>query len=210
MFPESPIPGEPDSREAQVVTNSRLGHICVFCGSSPGRSSAYGDAADVLGRLMAEEGITLVFGGGDVGLMGKLSRAVLAHQGKAVGVIPKSIYDRVDTASLTELHVVEDMHQRKALMYRLSDGFIVLPGGLGTMEEFFEVFTWYQLGFHLKPIGLLNVNGFFTPLDNLLDHMVREGFLKSGHLKVLLKERDPKQLLTLMREQRVSYIEKLS
>ena len=189
--------------------NSEFSRICVFCGSSFGRRDAYGFAAESLGRQLAEKDLTLVFGGGDVGLMGRLSRAVLAHNGRAIGVIPKAIHEKVGTTALTQLHVVEDMHQRKSLMYRLSDAFIALPGGLGTVEELMEAFTWYQLGFHLKPIGFLDIEGYFSHLEKFLHHMVQEGFLKADHLKLLLSDSDPARLLSKMQEHQVRYIEKL-
>src|SRR5215208_6565109 len=136
--------------------------ICVFCGSSPGRGDAYGAAAAGLGRLLAERGIGLVYGGASVGTMGIVADAALAAGGEVVGVIPQALVDReMAHAGLTDLRVVADMHQRKATMADLSDGFVALPGGAGTMEELFEVWTWALLGLHAKPIGLLDVNGFY-------------------------------------------------
>jgi len=170
--------------------------VCVFCGSSTGGRPAYAEAARRLGRLLAERGLGLVYGGGHVGLMGVLADAVLGKGGEAVGVIPRALVDKeLAHAGLTELRVVTTMHQRKALMADLADGFAALPGGFGTGDELFEVLTWSQLGLHAKPIGLLNVDGFFNPLLAWLDHTVREGFVRPEHRRLLLEAADPGQLL---------------
>jgi uncharacterized protein (TIGR00730 family) len=156
--------------------------ICVFCGSSSGFQSAYREAAEELGRLLAERRIELVYGGAKVGLMGALADAVLASGGRAIGIIPRHLEAReVAHRGLTELRVVDTMHQRKALMADLSDAFIGMPGGLGTLEECFEVATWTQLGIHAKPLGLLNVRGYFDLLDQFLSRAVTEGFLRAEH-----------------------------
>ena len=183
--------------------------ICVFCGSSHGRSPEYRRTARELGAALAASGITLVFGGGDVGLMGEVSRAVLNGGGRAVGVIPQRIYDMLGRTHVEETIVARDMHERKAKMYELSDGFIALPGGIGTVEELLETLTWYQLGYHLKPIGILDVNGYYSLMQRFLDHMIREGFLKEEHGRTLLVETDPEKLLDRMRSADMVYHEKL-
>jgi uncharacterized protein (TIGR00730 family) len=164
-----------------------LRSLCVFCGSSHGRNIAYREAAESLGRALAASGRRLVFGGGKVGLMGVLADAVLAHGGEATGVIPQHLVDlEVAHSGLTDLRIVDSMHQRKRLMAELADGFIILPGGLGTLEEFFEVWTWGQLGLHRKPYGLLNVASYFDPLLAFLDHAVAERFVYADHRRLLL------------------------
>src|SRR3954449_13611628 len=153
--------------------------VCVFCGSKSGGRPVYADAARRLGAALAARGCELVFGAGHVGLMGVLADAVLAAGGRAVGVIPQALVDReLAHRGLTELHVVGTMHQRKALMADLSDAFVALPGGYGTGDELFEILTWAQLGIHAKPIGLLNVAGYFDAMLAWLDHMTREDFLR--------------------------------
>jgi uncharacterized protein (TIGR00730 family) len=173
--------------------------LCVFCGSSPGVRPEYAAAARGLGALMAERGIGLVYGGARVGLMGAVADAVLAGGGEAVGVIPHALVSReVAHGGLTALHVVDTMHQRKAMMADLSDGFVALPGGFGTFEEFCEVLTWSQLGFHPKPCGLLNVAGYYAPLLALFDHGVGEGFIRPQHRALVLEETEPAALLARM------------
>lgn len=163
--------------------------ICVFCGSSTGRRDTYTAAARAMAAEMVRRELTLVYGAGDVGLMGVLADAVLAAGGWVIGVIPRGLVLReVAHQGLTELHVVESMHERKALMAELSDAFIALPGGIGTLEELCEVLTWAQLGIHAKPVGLLNVEGYFAPLISMLDHAVAEGFMKPDHRRLLLGE----------------------
>ena len=170
--------------------------VCVFCGSSAGNRPVYLEAARELGRLLAERGIGLVYGGASVGLMGELADAVLAGGGESIGVIPRRLVDReLAHAGLTELHVVETMHERKALMAGLSDAFVVLPGGAGTLDELFEALTWAQLGLHAKPIVLLDVEDFFEPLVALADHLAEEGFVRREHRALLGVERDPAVLL---------------
>jgi uncharacterized protein (TIGR00730 family) len=170
--------------------------ICVFCGAAGGRAPTYAAAARDLGGLLAKRGIGLVYGGGKVGLMGELADAVLEAGGRAVGVIPQALVDReIAHAGLTELHVVDNLHQRKALMAELSDAFLTLPGGIGTMEELFEVWSWGKLGLHGKPCGLLNVDGYFDSLGAMADRMVIEGFLEPVYREMLLIEERPDVLL---------------
>jgi uncharacterized protein (TIGR00730 family) len=170
--------------------------ICVFCGADSGRAPAYADAARVVGEMLAQHGIALVYGGGSIGLMGVLADAVLDAGGQAIGVIPQTLVDReVAHPGLTELHVVKNLHERKARMAELADAFLALPGGVGTMEELFEVWSWGKLGLHSKPCGLLNVNGYFDSLRTLTDQMVTEGFLEPVHRELLLIEEQPNVLL---------------
>ena len=173
-----------------------MNSVCVFCGSSPGNDPAYAEAAGRLGRTLAERGTTLVYGGGHVGLMGVVADAALGAGGEVIGVMPKSLVDReIGHTGLTKLHVVRSMHERKAVMSELSEGFIALPGGNGTLEEFFEVLTWAQLGEHAKPCGLLNVAGYYDPLLAVFDQMVYRAFLKEEHRELVLVEEDPTSLL---------------
>ena len=173
--------------------------VCVFCGSSAGARPAYADAVRRLGLLLAERGLGLVFGAGHIGLMGVLADAVLAAGGKAVGVIPQALVDKeLAHRGLSELNVVGTMHQRKALMADRADAFVALPGGFGTCDEFFEVLTWAQLGLHAKPVGLLNVAGYFDPLLAWRDRMVADGFLKPAHRDRLLVADDPEGLLDVL------------
>ncbi|MFK3818168.1 TIGR00730 family Rossman fold protein [Pseudomonas sp. NPDC089407] len=170
--------------------------VCVFCGASIGSNPAYREAAVALGQAIARRGLTLVYGGGAVGLMGVVADAAMAAGGEVVGVIPQSLLDaEVGHKGLTRLEVVDGMHARKARMAKLSDAFIALPGGLGTLEELFEVWTWGQLGYHAKPLGLLDVNGFYDKLGGFLDHIVEEGFVRPQHRAMLLLEQQPEQLL---------------
>jgi hypothetical protein len=170
--------------------------VCVFCGSSPGRGNGYRAAAAGFGTLLAERGIRLVYGGASVGTMGVIADAALEAGGEVVGVIPRQLVDReIAHTGLTRLHVVGDMHERKARMAELADGFVALPGGAGTLEEFFEVWTWGQLGLHAKALGLLDVDGFFAPLAAMLDHMVDEGFLRPAYRDAVALESDPGLLL---------------
>jgi uncharacterized protein (TIGR00730 family) len=170
--------------------------ICVFCGSNAGSEGLYADAARDLGRLFAREGIGLVYGGGSVGLMGELADAVLGAGGEAIGVIPHALWAReVGHRGLTDIHIVETMHERKAMMADLADAFIALPGGLGTLEEIFEIWTWAQLGLHAKPLGFLDVNGFYSPLMQFLDRAARERFLREEHRAIAVVESDAEALL---------------
>jgi uncharacterized protein (TIGR00730 family) len=175
--------------------------VCVFCGSSAGTDPRFAQAARDFGALLANEEITLVYGGGHVGLMGILADAVLANGGKVIGVIPRSLWDReVGHRSLSELHIVASMHERKALMASLADAFVALPGGLGTLEEIFEVWTWAQLGIHNKPAGFLDALGFFAPLLAFLDRAVEAGFIRPQHRAMAIVDRDGASLLRRMSE----------
>jgi uncharacterized protein (TIGR00730 family) len=183
--------------------------ICVFCGSNRGTNGAYIEAARSLGRLFAQEGIGLVYGGGSVGLMGELADAVLSAGGEAIGVIPHALWAReVGHRGLTDLHIVDTMHERKAMMADLADAFLALPGGLGTLEEIFEVWTWAQLGLHEKPLGFLDVNGFYAPLMTFLDRAVREAFLKEPHRGIAIVESDAATLLQRFEHWRAPRVEK--
>jgi uncharacterized protein (TIGR00730 family) len=156
----------------------------------------YVQAAEGFGRLLAQRNIELVFGGGSVGMMGAVARSTLAAGGKAIGVIPRALLKKeIAQTGLSHMHVVESMHERKALMAKLSDGFVALPGGFGTLEEFFEVLTWAQLGFHHKPVALLDVAGFYAPMITLLEHMSAEGFVRPNQLRLVMTETNAEKLL---------------
>lgn len=173
-----------------------LKRVCVFCGSSSGADPAYRQAAEALGRSLVGRGLGLVFGGGHVGLMGALADAVMTEGGEAIGVIPRGLQEsELGHLGLTELRVVGSMHERKATMAELADAFLALPGGMGTLEETTEVLTWAQLGIHRKPVGLLDVRGYWRTLLAFLDHAVESGFLRPEHRALLLVERDPEALL---------------
>jgi uncharacterized protein (TIGR00730 family) len=173
--------------------------ICVFCGANFNGDPNLKQAVELLAQVMVSRDITLVFGGGKVGVMGLMADAVLSLGGKAIGVIPGFLMDKeVGHTGLTQMHVVENMHQRKQLMNDLCDGIITLPGGFGTLEEFFEVLTWLQLGLHNKPIGVLNVNGFYDFLLKQMDVMVEQHFLKPTNRELVLTSADPIELVTLM------------
>jgi uncharacterized protein (TIGR00730 family) len=170
--------------------------ICVFCGSSLGNRPEYAEAAVAVGGLLARRGIGLVYGGGNVGLMGVVADAALAAGGEVIGVIPHSLAQReIEHKGVTDLRVVDSMHTRKALMADLSDAFIAMPGGFGTFEEFFEAVTWTQLGVHRKPCGLLNVCGFYSPLAAFIDQAVSEAFIKPVHRQSIVVDDDPGRLL---------------
>jgi uncharacterized protein (TIGR00730 family) len=176
--------------------------VCVFCGSSTGSRPEYADAARRLGATLAARRLELVYGAGNVGLMGVLADAALAAGGRVVGVIPRSLVLReLAHQGLSESHVVETMHQRKALMADLSDAFVALPGGYGTLDELFEILTWSQLGIHNKPIGLLNVNGFFDPLLAWVRHACAEGFLRQQHVDLLHVATDVEGMLDVLMRQ---------
>jgi uncharacterized protein (TIGR00730 family) len=173
-----------------------MNRLCVFCGSSPGHDPAYSASAARLGQVLAKRGIGLVYGGGRVGLMGVLADGALAAGGEVIGVIPQALLDReIGHRGLTQLRVVDSMHARKALMGELADGFIALPGGIGTLEELFEVWTWAQLGLHRKPCGLLDVDGFFAPLVDFLDCQVEAGFIHPTYRAMLAVASTPEELL---------------
>jgi uncharacterized protein (TIGR00730 family) len=173
--------------------------VCVFCGSNPGNDPVYADAARAMGAEIARRGLVLVYGGGAVGLMGIVADAALAAGGEVHGIIPRALREKeVGHYGLTRLEVVETMHIRKARMAELSDGFIAMPGGIGTFEELFEIWTWGQLGIHAKPLGLLNVAGFYDPLATFLDRTVEAGFLKQNHRAMAMTDTEPATLLDRM------------
>ncbi|OAH99139.1 Rossman fold protein, TIGR00730 family [Methylomonas methanica] len=173
-----------------------INSICIYCGSSPGRIEAYGEAAQALAAALVSRNIRLIYGGAGIGIMGMVADQVLKLGGQAIGVIPKALaHKEVAHPNLTELHVTQSMHERKMLMAELADGFIALPGGIGTLEELFEIWTWAQLGFHQKPCGLLNVAGYYDALINFLDHVAAEQFVKPHHRGMLMVEADPQVLL---------------
>ena len=173
-----------------------INSVCVFCGAAEGSNPAYAETACALGQAMAERGLGLVYGAGNVGLMGVLADAVLAQDGRAIGVIPEKLVDReLAHQGLTDLHVVATMHERKAKMHELCDAYIALPGGIGTMEEFFEAVTWRQLGYHDKPIALLNVGGFYDGVMSFFKTMQRDDFLRYELDKLFFTETDPVKLL---------------
>ena len=175
---------------------SLVKYICVYCGSSNGRLEAYGDAGAVLAQALVKHNIGLVYGGASIGVMGKVADEVLALGGEVIGVIPKALaHKEVAHHHLTQLHVTDTMHERKMLMAELSDGFIALPGGIGTFEELFEIWTWAQLGFHHKPCGILNVAGYYDHLIQFLDHVLAEQFVKQETRDLLMVESDPDILL---------------
>ncbi|MCP3689941.1 MAG: TIGR00730 family Rossman fold protein [Gammaproteobacteria bacterium] len=176
-------------------------YICVYCGSSPGRSPEYIEYAIALAKELVTRDIGLVYGGASVGIMGEIANTVLDGGGEVIGVIPQSLVDKeISHKGLTELKVVSTMHERKAIMAEISDGFIALPGGLGTIEELFEVLTWSQLGFHKKPCALLNIKQYYDSLSLFLDHAVEQQFIKPVHREMLLVEDDPARLLHAMEE----------
>ncbi len=173
--------------------------VCVYAGSNPGSDPAYADAARALAGVMAERGTGLVYGGGKVGLMGVLADTILQAGGEAIGVMPQALIDReIGHPGLTELKVVDSMHERKAQMAELADGFVAVPGGIGTLEELIEVYTWSQLGIHDKACGVLNTRGYYDGLAAFLDHAVQEGFLRTQHRAVLTVTEDPRELLDAM------------
>jgi uncharacterized protein (TIGR00730 family) len=182
---------------------AELHNIAVYCGSSAGTDPAWAGSARALGRELATRGIGLVYGGGNMGIMGELARAVMGGGGRAIGVIPQKLNALVDHVDLTALEVTPGMHERKARMMELADAFVILPGGIGTMEEFFEVLTWQQLGYHAKPVGLLDSAGWFRPLVALLDHLESTGFLKPAHRRSVLVHAEPAPLMDALAAQSV-------
>jgi len=173
-----------------------LRNVCVYCGSSAGRDPAYVEAAGALGRALVARGLGLVYGGASVGVMGAVADAVLDLGGRAVGVIPEALMRKeIAHGGLTELVVTSSMHERKTRMAELSDAFVALPGGIGTLEEIFEAWTWGQLGLHAKPFGFLNVAGYWDGLVSFLDHAVRERFVREPHRAMLVVSEDPEELL---------------
>ena len=183
--------------------------VCVFCGSNQGASDAYRDRTIELGTLIARRGLRLVYGGAKVGLMGALADAALGAGGEVVGVMPRHLVDReVAHEGLSELRIVQSMHERKALMSELGSGFVALPGGLGTLEELFEIWTWGQLGLHRKPYALMNVEGLFDPLIAFLDRLVSEGFVKPAHREMLVVDTDAARLLDRLAHHQVPVVAK--
>jgi uncharacterized protein (TIGR00730 family) len=175
--------------------------IAVYCGASHGADPLYADAARALGQVLVEHNIALVYGGGKVGLMGVIADEVLRLGGEVTGVIPRALVEReVGHAGLTRIFVVKDMHERKAMMAELSDGFIALPGGMGTLEELFEMLTWSQLGIHAKPVGLLNAGGFFDGLVAFVAHQRAEGFVRAEHAQLMMVEATPEAIVRRIRE----------
>lgn len=185
-----------------------ISSICVFCGSSSGESEIYAEKTIELGRYLASENIRLIYGGGSAGLMGKLANAVMQSGGKVTGIIPELIKNKIKSPNLTQTIVTADMHERKKIMYDKSDAFIALPGGIGTLEELSEVFTWQQLGYHTKAVSIYNINGFFNDLVSFLTHSVAEGFLKQIHLDRLIVEEQPEQLLNRIRNFKETTVDK--
>jgi uncharacterized protein (TIGR00730 family) len=187
-----------------------MNRICVFCGTNPGSRPEYGAAARQLGKILADQGIELVYGGASVGIMGELADAVHEHGGHVTGIIPQQLMEKEAAhTGIANLIVVASMHQRKSQMADMSDGFIALPGGIGTLEGLFEILTWAQLGIHAKPSGILNVEGYFDGLTGFLDHAVREGFLTEAHRQAIIVETDPVRLLQRMHAYRPPEGEKL-
>lgn len=175
--------------------------VCVYCGSNRGARPAFGEVASDFGRLLAERGLRVIYGGGEIGLMGLLADSAMRHGGEVHGVITRALQDKeVGNPHITTLQVVETMHDRKAAMADAADAFVMLPGGLGTLEEFLEVLTWNQLGVHSKPCGILDVEGFFDPLHQMLDDAVEQGFLSGEHRRMMVAERDPQRLLDRLAE----------
>jgi uncharacterized protein (TIGR00730 family) len=188
------------SMAAEQSSLLRVERICVFCGASPGARPEYRDATAQLARLLVKDGIGVVYGGGGVGLMGALADAVIAEGGEVIGVIPRALVDReIAHRDVIDMRVVGSMHERKALMAELADAFIALPGGLGTLEELFEVYTWAQLGLHRKPCALLNVEGYFDGIEDFLSHAVAERFVREEHRELLLIESEPSALVDRIR-----------
>jgi uncharacterized protein (TIGR00730 family) len=178
------------------MMNQSIKRISVFCGSSPGSEPAYGKAAQRLGRVLANKNIELIYGGAKVGMMGQIASAALEAGGKVIGVITEQLVKKeIAFTDLADLHIVGSMHERKALMAELADGFIALPGGFGTYEEFFEVLTWAQLSIHDKPCGLLNICGYYDQLIAFIDHAVTQQFVKAEYRAMVLVDQDPAKLL---------------
>lgn len=187
----------------------KMKSICVFCGSNYGNDMEYRQAARELGKFLANKKISLIYGGGKAGLMGEIADAVLSHKGHVIGIIPKFLKDKeLAHENISELFIVDTMHTRKAKMYELADGFIVMPGGYGTYEELFEVLSWLQIGIHNKPIGLLNVNGFFDPLIKMLEHTVDKGFAKPENLKLIISADNVATLYQLMENFKPNFVNK--
>lgn len=181
--------------------------ICVFCASASGKSPVYGEIAFELGSKLAKMGITVVYGGARIGVMGKLAEGALSKNGNVIGIIPEFLKQKeIEHTGIAELITVSTMHERKALMQQKSDGFITLPGGFGTMEELFEILTWGQLGLHRKPIGILNVNAYYDSLIQLIDKMVEEGLLKNEFKKMLLISNNVDEMIQRMEEYQLDFV----
>ena len=189
--------------------DQKMKSVCVFCGSSAGRDPFFAEMAARMGENLARRGARLIYGGGSVGLMGIIADATLAAGGEAIGVIPRFLWEKeVGHKSLSKMHIVETMHERKAKMAELADAFVAMPGGLGTLEEIFEIWTWAQLGVHKKPIGFLNVSGYYDPLLLALDSMVEKGLLHPLHRAMALSFEDPEALLDAFADWRVPDVDK--
>jgi len=183
--------------------------VAVFCGSSTGNDPIYMQEARKLGQVLAANGIDLVYGGATVGCMGAVADAVMESGGKVIGVIPKKLANvEIAHEQLTELHVVDTMHERKAMMAEYADGFIALPGGVGTLEEWFEVFTWAQLGYHNKPCALLNINQYYNPMVALFDHMIEQGFMREAYRNLFLIGDDSANLIARLKDHKPEYVHK--
>ncbi len=178
----------------------KINSLCVYCGSYPGNNEQYCQTAKDIACVLAENDITLVYGAGSTGIMGTLSQTMLDKEGEVIGVVPKIFSEKAVRNDLTKLHITETMHHRKALMFELSDGMTALPGGIGTVEEIMEVFTWSQLGFHTKPVGLLNICNYYDKLIQFLDHAAEQGFVKDIHRQMILVDDDFESLLDKMRK----------
>jgi uncharacterized protein (TIGR00730 family) len=175
-------------------------HLCIFCGSSKGNDPVYENSALELAEIIVNEGLTMVYGGGSIGIMGVLADKILSMNGKVIGVIPRFLYDlEVGHDNVTELIIVESMHERKQKMAEISDGFLALPGGFGTLEEMGEILTWIQLKLIRKPIGLLNINSFYDQFLDMLDNMVTAGFLKKNNRDILLSSKDPENIINIIK-----------
>ena len=185
------------------LESNKMKRICVYCGANPGRNPAYAEAAKTLGSALASNGIGLVYGGGGQGIMGAVADGVLAEKGEVIGIIPKDLMPKENPRKdLAELKIVDSMHERKSTMAKMADGFVALPGGLGTLEELFEVWTWAQLGFHRKPCALFNVSCYYDPLIDFLDQAVDEGFVKAKYRAMLIVEQEPMELISQLRSYR--------
>src|SRR3972149_8575300 len=188
-----------------METNNFIKRICVFCGSNHGARSAYTDAAQQLGKALVSQGMGLVYGGGSIGMMTVIADAVLKEKGEVIGVIPHALSSKEFAhPGLTELRMVSSMHERKAMMAELSDAFIAMPGGFGTFDEFFEILTWAQLGLHSKPIGLLNVEGYFDLLLKFINHVLKERFIKANDYNLIITSNDPDKLLYALKEYKLT------
>ena len=188
-----------DEKVAELIEQPDMKRICVFCGSSDGNQPVYGQAASRLGKALIRRGLGLVYGGGNIGLMGIIAETVLKGGGEVIGVIPEALQEKeLAFREVSDLRVVHTMHERKALMATLSDGFIALPGGFGTLEEFCEMLTWSQLGLHHKPCGLLNIEGFYDALLTFFDYQVRQGFVTPSNRALVVEAKEPESLLDMV------------